>query len=224
MGTHVLVLVLGCWVLGPCGASSPLERPQLKSLVEPWVPVGQHLILQCLGPGPSFILHGNRSEPTVIAAKEFATFTIVATTAAAGVYTCSCQDPPGPPGPPSNPVEVVVTDPHLECPKLSLPPLQPLPVPQGTNVTVVCKGPPRAAIFRLYRGGPAGIVGQVGVSGGSASFSLQSPKQGAYVCTYSPEGGGVSLPSPPLLLLVEGEAATPKDPNWPGCSHWKGSY
>lgn len=82
-------------------------------------------------------------------------------------------------------------------------------MPEGTNISVVCKGPPGAATFRLYRGGPGGAVGQRWVArGGAVSFSLgplHPRDEGAYFCTYSPEMGGLSKPSPSLLIPVEGE-------------------
>ncbi|XP_074995211.1 platelet glycoprotein VI-like [Calonectris borealis] len=233
MGTRVLLLLLGCWGLRPGGASGPPQRPELRPREGLWVPAGAPFHFQCFGPGPLFLLlHQNRSGPVanVTSRRGFVTFARVADAADAGPYTCRCWDPPGgtprPPGPSSNPVEVVVTDPRLDPPKLSLPPLQPLPVPRGTNVSVVCEGPPGAATFRLYRGGPGGAVGQR-AGGGVVPFPLgplHPRHEGAYFCTYSPAGGGVSGPSPPLLLLVEGGSATPKSPNWPGCEYWGGSH
>ncbi|XP_049648692.1 uncharacterized protein LOC126034878 isoform X2 [Accipiter gentilis] len=210
--------------------TSPAPRlPQLTPRDGLWVVVGSPLVLQCFCPGPEFhLFHGNDTKKPVktkTSESGFVTFndTVNVTRAAGGLYFCRC-----PPGPISEAVKVVVIDPDLEPPELSLPPLQPLPVPEGTNISVVCKGPPGAATFRLYRGGPGGAVGQRWVArGGAVSFSLgplHPRDEGAYFCTYSPEMGGLSKPSPSLLIPVEGGDATPKDPNWPGCKHWEGSY
>ncbi|XP_074714062.1 immunoglobulin superfamily member 1-like [Strix uralensis] len=189
-------------------------------------------VLQCRGSGPEFFLfHGTRSEPSqsVTSRSGLVLFSLVTsvTLSDAGTYYCRCQEPPNPRSPPSNTLEIVVTDPDLDPPQLSLEQLQ-QPLPRGSNVSVVCEGPPLNGTFRLYRGGPEGVVGQQQVAGGgSVSFSLgplHPRDEGAYVCTYSPERGGVSAPSPELLILVEGEGrgATPKIPTWPGCEYWKG--
>ncbi|XP_074875096.1 platelet glycoprotein VI-like isoform X2 [Buteo buteo] len=227
MGTHVLLLLLGCWVLVPRGALDPQSRPQLTPRDGLWVAVGSPLILQCFCPGPEFhLFHGNDTKPPVKTETSdcgFVTFNDTVTRAAGGLYFCRC-----PPGPKSEAVKVVVIDPDLDPPELSLPPPQPLPVPEGTNISVVCKGPPGAATFQLYRGGPGGAVGKEQEErGGAASFTLgplHPRDEGAYFCTYSPKTGGLSPPSPSLLILVEGGGATPKDPNWPGCKNWEGSY
>lgn len=103
-------------------------------------------------------------------------------------------------------------DPDLAVPKLWLGPKQPLPVPVGTNVSVVCKGPPQPGTFWLYRGGPGERVGEQWVEGGgNATFTLHPlHRNDAYFCAYSPKSGVFSGPSSALLLLVEGERGTPK--------------
>ncbi|XP_064296309.1 immunoglobulin superfamily member 1-like [Phalacrocorax carbo] len=222
MGPHVLVL--GFWVLGLCGATD--RQPQLQLQDGPWARVGDTLHLHCSGPGPHFqLLHGNGSSPvkTITSHGGFATFRLpVAAPHDGGLYTCRCWDPPGPP---SEPVEVLVIDPNLAPPKLSLPQPLPQPLPRGSNVSVVCEGPPGAGTVRLYReGGRAAVRRRWGALGGAVPLPLGPllpSDQGTYVCLYSPEGGGVSSPSPPLLLLVEGGEIVPVDPDWEGCGHWR---
>ncbi|XP_069630258.1 protein diaphanous homolog 1-like isoform X2 [Haliaeetus albicilla] len=198
MGTHVLLLLLGCWVLAPCGAFGPRSHPQLMPRDGLWVAVGSPLILQCFCPGPEFhLFHGNEAKlvKTKSSGSGFVTFDTNATRAAAGLYFCRC-----PPGPISEAVKVVVSDPDLGPPELSLPPLQPLPVPEGTNISVVCKGPPGAATFELYRGGPGGAVGQQWVARGGGRLLLPRPppppRRGRLLLHLQPQDGGALATQP----------------------------
>ncbi|GAB0202116.1 proline-rich protein 36-like [Grus japonensis] len=210
MGTHVLILVLG--------------HPELRPQDGLWVLPDASLSLRCTGQGPFFLLlRSGTLVSNVSSSSGFVTFSDI-TDNVSGVisYTCRCQNPPSPPGKESNTVTVVVSDPHLDPPKLSL-----LPAPSGGNVSVMCEGPLRNGTFQLYRGGPGGAMRLRWVAGGgAASFSLGplGPQdEGPYVCTYSPDSGGVSRPSLPLMLLVEGGSTTPSDPGWPGCEYLGGS-
>ncbi|XP_064359645.1 basic proline-rich protein-like isoform X2 [Dromaius novaehollandiae] len=216
-GLPLLLLLLGCFVAGSCGATDS-PSPSLKPEAGAWLPSA--VSLSCRGAWSHFLLlRDGRPDP---GSEHMATSTsglVFFTPRAGGNFTCRGGDGNGNvTSAPSNTVLLLDTDPRLPPPQLWVVPEPPQPPPEppqppvparvveGSPLALACRGPPGAppATFRLFRGGPGGAVGggQRVPAGGTARFTLgplSLPDNGSYYCTYNPGGaaGGAPPPAPP---------------------------
>uniref|UniRef100_A0A8C8VPN4 Ig-like domain-containing protein n=1 Tax=Pelusios castaneus TaxID=367368 RepID=A0A8C8VPN4_9SAUR len=127
-----------------------------------------------------------------------------------GRYSCSyrLRSQPFVSSEPSDPVELLVADPGLPRPTISLRPSS-VPAP-GANVTIRCEGPGRDVRFFLHKAGDLNPQEHVDPAGDWAEFRIPDvgPQHGGrYSCSYRPRSQPFvsSEPSDPVELLVAGE-------------------
>uniref|UniRef100_A0A8C8SDZ3 Ig-like domain-containing protein n=1 Tax=Pelusios castaneus TaxID=367368 RepID=A0A8C8SDZ3_9SAUR len=125
-----------------------------------------------------------------------------------GSYQCRYSDISGTYSEPSDPVEIIVADPGLPRPAISLRPSS-VPAP-GANVTIRCEGPGRAVRFFLHKAGDLNLQEHVDPAGDWTEFRIPDVGRhhgGRYSCSYRPRSQPFvsSEPSDPMELLVAGE-------------------
>ncbi|KAM7134197.1 leukocyte immunoglobulin-like receptor subfamily A member 6 [Macrochelys suwanniensis] len=122
-----------------------------------------------------------------------------------GTYSCSYRPRSEPfiSSQPSDPVQLVVAEPTLPKPSVSVHPSW--GVAPGGNVTIRCRARPQNATFLLYKDG--GYWGRAAPMGDVAEFPVASARwedAGSYSCSYhtTREPVAVSHPSDPAWLVV----------------------
>ncbi|CAM5173399.1 unnamed protein product [Eretmochelys imbricata] len=118
---------------------------------------------------------------------------------------------------PSDPVELVVADPSLPRPSISLSPTG-VTAP-GANVTIRCQGQSRDVRFFLHKAGDLNPPRHMDPAGDGAEFCIPTVGRqhgGSYSCSYRPRSDPFvsSQPSHPVQLVVAGGT----DPTQPGVS------
>ncbi|CAM4672523.1 unnamed protein product [Lepidochelys olivacea] len=128
-----------------------------------------------------------------------------------GRYNCSYQNRSGSAAAssPSDPVELVVTDPSLPRPSISLSPTG-VTAP-GADVTIRCQGQPRDVRFFLHKAGDRNPPRHMDPAGDGAEFHIPTVGRqhgGSYGCSYRPRSEPFisSQPSHPVQLVVAGES------------------
>ncbi|CAM2110155.1 unnamed protein product [Caretta caretta] len=110
---------------------------------------------------------------------------------------------------PSDPVELVVADPSLPRPSISLSPTG-VTAP-GADVTIRCRGQPRDVRFFLHKAGDLNPPRHMDPAGDGAEFHIPTVGRqhgGSYGCSYQPRSEPFvsSQPSHPVQLVVAGPA------------------
>ncbi|XP_074794152.1 T-cell-interacting, activating receptor on myeloid cells protein 1-like [Natator depressus] len=139
-----------------------------------------------------------------------------------GSYSCSyhSRSKPSAASSPSDPVELVVRDPSLPRPSISLSPTG-VTTP-GANVTIRCEGQRRDVRFFLHKAGDLNPPRDMDPAGDGAEFHIPSVGRqhgGNYSCSYRPRSEPFvsSDPSDPVELVVA--AAPPGTPGFHRCQH-----
>ncbi|XP_075771191.1 immunoglobulin superfamily member 1-like [Pelodiscus sinensis] len=127
-----------------------------------------------------------------------------------GSYSCSYhrRSEPFTVSYPSDPVELVLRDPSLPRPSISLSPTG--VTPPGANVTVRCQGPGWDVRFFLHQAGDLNQPQPMEPAGDGAEFHIRPVGRqhgGSYSCSYRPRAEPFvsSAPSDPVELVVAGE-------------------
>nr|XP_042703711.1 osteoclast-associated immunoglobulin-like receptor [Chrysemys picta bellii] len=131
-----------------------------------------------------------------------------------GSYTCRYSNRTGPAAysEPSDPVQIIVADPSLPRPSISLS-LTSVTAP-GADVTIRCQGQRRDVRFFLYKAGDRNPQQQMDPAGDGAEFRIPTVGRqhgGIYSCSYRPQSEPFvsSEPSEPVQLVVA-ELSYPK--------------
>uniref|UniRef100_A0A8C0IR46 Immunoglobulin domain-containing protein n=1 Tax=Chelonoidis abingdonii TaxID=106734 RepID=A0A8C0IR46_CHEAB len=116
---------------------------------------------------------------------------------------------------PSDPVQIIVADPSLPRPNISLSPTG-VTAP-GANVTIRCQGPRWNVRFFLHKAGDLNPQRHMDPAGAAAEFHIPTmgrQHRGSYSCSYRPgsEPFISSLPSDPVQLVVAGEGPSSTSP------------
>ncbi|XP_074794148.1 T-cell-interacting, activating receptor on myeloid cells protein 1-like [Natator depressus] len=132
-----------------------------------------------------------------------------------GSYSCSyhSRSKPSARSSPSDPVELVVRDPSLPRPSISLSPTG-VTAP-GADVTIRCEGQRRDVRFFLHKAGDLNPPRDMDPAGDGAEFHIPTVGRqhgGNYSCSYRPpsEPFVSSDPSDPVELVVAGPWAPPE--------------
>ncbi|XP_034613581.1 osteoclast-associated immunoglobulin-like receptor [Trachemys scripta elegans] len=128
-----------------------------------------------------------------------------------GSYTCrySNRTDPAAYSEPSDPVQVIVADPSLPRPSISLS-FTSVTAP-GADATIRCQGQRRDVRFFLHKAGDLNLQRQMDPAGDGAEFLIPTVGRqhgGSYSCSYRPRSEPFvsSQPSDPLQLVVAGES------------------
>ncbi|XP_030400829.1 immunoglobulin superfamily member 1-like [Gopherus evgoodei] len=139
-----------------------------------------------------------------------------------GSYNCSyhSQSAPFAVSDPSDPVELVVRDPGLSRPSISLSPTG-VTAP-GADVTIWCQGQRQDVRFFLHKTGDLNPQQHMDPAGAGAEFRIPTVGRqhgGNYSCSYRPRSEPFvsSQPSDPVQLVIAGTWIQPcREENLPG--------
>ncbi|CAM4617903.1 unnamed protein product [Lepidochelys kempii] len=213
MVSALTVLFLGCWLAGHSGAWGEPSYPKPSISLSPsgGVSLGGDVAVWCRGQhqGMRFVLNKEgRHFPAVDPKGLEAVFPIRNVSREdRGRYSCSYHSRSGSAAAssPSDPVELVVTDPSLPRPSISLSPTG-VTAP-GANVTIQCQGQPRDVRFFLHKAGDLNPPRHMDPTGDGAEFRIPTVGRqhgGSYGCSYRPRSEPFvsSQPSHPVQLVV----------------------
>ncbi|CAM5173860.1 unnamed protein product [Eretmochelys imbricata] len=209
------VLFLGCWLAGRSGMSGEGSLPKPSISISPGgvIPVGGNVTIRCWHQhlGMRFVLYKdgdgnyvNYTDP----ASYVAEFPIPsARRKHGGSYTCRYSNRTGPAAysEPSDPVQIIVVDPSLPRPSISLSPTG-VTAP-GADVTIRCRGQSRDVRFFLHKAGDLNPPRHMDPAGDGAEFHIPTVGRqhgGSYSCSYRPRSEPFvsSQPSHPVQLVV----------------------
>ncbi|XP_053865534.1 immunoglobulin superfamily member 1-like [Malaclemys terrapin pileata] len=237
MASALIVLLLGCWLARRSGVSGEGSYPKPSISVSPGgvIPMGGNVTIRCWHQrlGLRFHLYkagdGNYLTYTDPAGSE-AEFPITsARREHGGSYTCrySNRTVRAASSEPSDPVQIIVADPSLPRPSISLS-FTSVTAP-GADATIRCQGQRRDVRFFLHKAGDLNLQRQMDPAGDGAEFLIPTVGRqhgGSYSCSYRPRSEPFvsSQPSDPLQLVVAGgtdpsqpgEAPAPTHPSSPG--------
>ncbi|CAM5173489.1 unnamed protein product, partial [Eretmochelys imbricata] len=215
MASALTVLFLGCWLVGRSGVSGEGSYPKPSICVSPGgvIPVGGNVTIRCWhqGQGMRILLYkdgdGNYTTYTDPAGSE-AEFPIPsARREDGGNYTCRYSHRTGPAAysEPSDPVQIIVTDPSLPRPSISLSPTG-VTAP-GADVTIRCWGQSQDVRFFLHKAGDLNPPRHMDPAGDRAKFHIPTvgrQHRGSYGCCYRPRSEPFvsSQPSHPVEPVV----------------------
>ncbi|XP_039366223.1 alpha-1B-glycoprotein-like [Mauremys reevesii] len=204
MASALTVLLLSFWLAGWSGVFGEGSYPKPSISVSPGgvIPVGGNFTIRCRHQrlGMRFLLYkagaGNYLTYTDPAGSE-AEFPITsARWEHGGSYTCRYSNRTGnvtyPE--PSDPVQIIVADPSLPRPSISLS-LTSVNA-SGADATIRCQGQRRDVRFFLHKAGDLNLQRHMDPAGAGAEFRIPSVGRqhgGSYSCS------GSELPSPPGL-------------------------
>ncbi|CAM5173381.1 unnamed protein product [Eretmochelys imbricata] len=229
MASALTVLFLGCWLAGHSGAWGEPSYPKPNISLNPsWgVSLGGAVAVWCRGQhqGMRFVLNKEGRHFPPVDPKGFeAVFPISNVRREdGGSYNCSyhSRSKPSAASSPSDPVELVVRDPSLPRPSVSLSPTR-VTAP-GANVTIRCQGQSRDVRFFLHKAGDLNPPRHMDPAGDGAEFHIPTVGRqhgGSYSCSYRPRSEPFvsSQPSDPVQLVVA-EPSYPKpsislSPSW----------
>nr|XP_048688539.1 leukocyte immunoglobulin-like receptor subfamily B member 5 isoform X2 [Caretta caretta] len=212
-----LTVLLGCWLAGRSGALGQGFLPKPSISVSPGgvIPVGGKVTIRCWHQrlGMRFLLYkdGDGNHPTYTdPASYVAEFPIPsARREDGGSYTCRYSHRTGPAAysEPSDPVQIIVADPSLPRPSISLSPTG--VTAAGADVTIRCQGPPWDVRFFLHKAGDLNPPRHMDPAGDGAEFHIPTVGRqhgGSYGCSYRPRSEPFvsSQPSHPVQLVVAG--------------------
>ncbi|XP_050784163.1 immunoglobulin superfamily member 1-like [Gopherus flavomarginatus] len=222
MASALTVFLLGCWLAGWSRVSGQGSYPKPSISVSPSgvIPVGGNVTIRCWHQHQNmrFQLYkagdGNYLSYTDPAGSE-AEFPITsARREHGGSYTCRyCYRSGGTVySEPSDPVQIIVTDPSLPRPSISLSPTG--VVALGADITILCQGQRRDVRFFLHKAGDLNPQQHMDPAGAGAEFRIPSVGQqhgGNYSCSYRPRSEPfVSSQPSDTVQLVVAEPSYPK--------------
>ncbi|XP_073178169.1 osteoclast-associated immunoglobulin-like receptor isoform X2 [Lepidochelys kempii] len=218
MASALTVLFLSCWLAGHSGAWEGREYPKPTVWVSPSrvVAVGGSVTIRCEGSylGLEFVLpkagHPNPQVQTVPDGT-VAEFPIPSVGREdGGSYTCEYHSITDENrwSYVSDPIEIIVGDPSLPRPSISLSPTG-VTAP-GADVTSRCRGQSRDVRFFLHKAGDLNPPRHMDPAGDGAEFRIPTVGRqhgGSYGCSYRPRSEPFvsSQPSHPVQLVVAGE-------------------
>ncbi|XP_044844267.1 immunoglobulin superfamily member 1-like [Mauremys mutica] len=225
MASALTVLLLGCWLAGRSRVLGQGSYPKPSISVSPGgvIPMRGNITIRCWHQllGMRIQLYkdgaGNYLNYTDPAGSE-AEFPITsARREDGGSYTCRYSNRTDPPAysEPSDPVQIIVADPSLPGPSISLSLTS--VTASGTDVTIRCQGPRRDVRFFLHKAGDLNLQRQMDPAGDGAEFRIPSVGRqhgGSYSCSYRPRSEPFvsSQPSDTVQLAVAGGT----NPSQPG--------
>ncbi|CAM2110190.1 unnamed protein product [Caretta caretta] len=220
MVSALTIILLSCWLAGHSGAWGEPSYPKPNISLSPsgGVSLGGAVAVWCRGQhqGMRFVLNKEgRHFPPVDPKGLEAVFHISNVLREdGGRYNCSYQNrsKPSTASSPSDPVELVVRDPSLPGPSISLSPTG--VTAAGTDVTIRCRGQPRDVRFFLHKAGDLNPPRHMDPAGDGAEFHIPTVGRqhgGSYGCSYRPRSEPFvsSQPSHPVQLVVA-EPSYPK--------------
>ncbi|KAH1180967.1 hypothetical protein KIL84_001901 [Mauremys mutica] len=208
-------MLQSCWLAGLTGVSEEGSYPKPSISVSPGgvIPMGGNVTIRCrhqlldmrillykAGAG-NYLTYidpaGSEAEfPITSARREHG-----------GSYTCRYADRTDPPAysEPSDPVQIIVADPSLPRPSISLSPTG-VTAP-GADVTIRCQGLRWDVRFFLHKAGDLNPQRHMDPAGAGAEFHIPSVGRqhgGSYSCSYRPRSEPFvsSQPSDPVQLVV----------------------
>ncbi|CAM4703466.1 unnamed protein product [Caretta caretta] len=215
MVSALTIILLSCWLAGHSGAWGEPSYPKPNISLSPsgGVSLGGAVAVWCRGQhqGMRFVLNKEgRHFPPVDPKGLEAMFHISNVLREdGGRYNCSYQNRSKPyaASSPSDPVELVVRDPSLPGPSISLSPTG-VTAP-GADVTIRCRGQPRDVRFFLHKAGDLNPPRHMDPAGDGAEFHIPTVGRqhgGNYCCSYRPRSEPFvsSQPSHPVQLVVAG--------------------
>ncbi|CAM5123468.1 unnamed protein product, partial [Natator depressus] len=213
MASALTVLFLSCWLAGHSGVWGEPSYPKPNISLSPsWgVSLGGAVAIWCRGQHRDmrFMLNKEgRHFPPVDPSGFEAVFPISNVRwEDGGSYSCSyhSRSEPFAVSSPSDPVELVVRDPSLPRPSISLSPAG-VTAP-GVDVTIRCQGQRRDVRFFLHKAGDRDPPRDMDPAGDGAEFHIPTVGRqhgGSYSCSYRPpsEPFVSSQPSHPEQLVV----------------------
>ncbi|XP_065276783.1 immunoglobulin superfamily member 1-like [Emys orbicularis] len=213
MASALTVLFLSCWLAGHSGVwgEPTLPKPSLSIRPSRWVSLGGPVSIWCQGQNQSmrFVLNKEGSNFTPVDTDGFeAVFPISNVSREdGGNYSCSYRGRSEPIAESylSDPVELVVRDPSLPRPSISLSPTG-VTAP-GADVTIRCQGQRRDVRFFLHKAGDLNPQRHVDPAGDGAEFRIPTVGRqhgGSYSCSYRnrSEPFVSSQPSDPVQVVV----------------------
>ncbi|XP_053865532.1 leukocyte immunoglobulin-like receptor subfamily A member 1 [Malaclemys terrapin pileata] len=222
MVSALTVLLLGCWLARQSGVSGQGSYPKPSISVSPGgvIPVGGNVTIRCRNQrlGMRIFLYkagdGNYLTYTDPAGSE-AEFPITsARREHGGSYTCrySNRTIGAASSEPSDPVQIIVADPSLPRPSISLR-LTGVTAP-GADATIRCQGQRRDVRFFLHKAGDLNPQRHMDTAGDRAEFRIPTVGRqhgGSYSCSYRPRSQPFisSQPSDSVQLVVA-EPSYPK--------------
>ncbi|XP_065276940.1 alpha-1B-glycoprotein-like [Emys orbicularis] len=222
MASALTVLLLGCWLAGRSGVFGEGSLPKPSISVSPGgvIPVGGNVTIRCrhqrLGLRIQFYKagDGNYLNYTDPAGSE-AEFPITsARREHGGSYTCCYRHRTGSTAysEPSDPVQIIVADPSLPRPSISLS-FTSVTAP-GADATIRCQGQRRDVRFFLHKAGDLNPQQQMDPAGDGAEFLIPTVGRqhgGNYSCSYRPRSEPFisSQPSDPVQLVIAGGSKPP---------------
>ncbi|XP_034613605.1 immunoglobulin superfamily member 1-like [Trachemys scripta elegans] len=212
----------GFWLAGRSRESGQGSLPKPSISVSPGgvIPMGGNVTIRCRHQrlGLRFLLYkdedGNYLNYTDPAGSE-AEFPITsARREQSGNYTCRYSDRTGPAAysEPSDPVQIIVADPSLPRPSISLSPTG-VTAP-GADVTIRCQGQRRDVRFFLHKAGDLNPPRHMDPAGDGDEFRIPTVGRqhgGSYSCSYRLQSEPFisSEPSDPVQLVVAGGSESP---------------
>ncbi|XP_044844272.1 immunoglobulin superfamily member 1-like [Mauremys mutica] len=158
MASALTVLLLGCWLAGHSGVwgEPSYPKPNISGIPSEGVSLGKSVSIWCKGQHQAvqFMLNKDGRHIQSVDANSQALFLInIVSQEQGGNYSCSYRSKSEPfnVSYPSDPVELVVRDPNLPRPNISLSPTG-VPAP-GADVTIRCEGQRRDVRFFLHKAG-----------------------------------------------------------------------
>ncbi|XP_065427780.1 immunoglobulin superfamily member 1-like isoform X3 [Chrysemys picta bellii] len=220
MASALTVLLLGSWLSGHSGVWGEPSYPKPNIYLSPSraVSLGGVVSVWCRGQhrGVQFVLNKERRHFLPVDTDDFeAVFPISNVSREdGGSYSCSyhSRSEPFNVSYPSDPVELVVRDPSLPRPSISLSPTG-VTAP-GANVTIRCQGQRRDVRFFLHKAGDLNPQRHVDPAGDRAEFHIPTvgwQHGGRYSCSYRPQSEPfVSSEPSDSVKLVVAEPSYPK--------------
>ncbi|XP_039374105.1 immunoglobulin superfamily member 1-like isoform X2 [Mauremys reevesii] len=218
MASALTVLLLGCWLAGHSGVwgQPSYPKPTISGIPSDGVSLGGSVSIWCKRQHQDvqFMLYKDGRHIQSVDTNSQALFLINNVRREdGGNYSCSYRSKSEPfkMSEPSDPVELVVRDPSLPRPSISLSPTG-VTAP-GADVTIRCEGQRRDVRFFLHKAGDLNPQQQMDPAGNVSEFRIPSVGRqhgGSYSCSYRPssEPFASSLPSDPVELVV-------RDPSLP---------
>ncbi|XP_039366028.1 immunoglobulin superfamily member 1-like [Mauremys reevesii] len=222
MASALTVLLLGCWLAGHSGVwgQPSYPKPSISGIPSEGVSLEKSVSIWCKGQHQAvqFMLYKDGRHVQSVDSDSQALFLInIVSREQGGNYNCSyhSRSEPFKMSDSSDPVELVVRDPNLPRPNISLSPTG-VTTP-GADVTIRCQGQRRDVRFFLHKAGDLNPQQHMDPAGAGAEFRIPSVGRqhgGNYSCSYRnwSEPFVSSQPSDTVQLVVAGET----NPSQPG--------
>ncbi|XP_044844152.1 immunoglobulin superfamily member 1-like isoform X4 [Mauremys mutica] len=218
MVSALTVLLLGCWLAGHSGVwgEPSYPKPSISGIPSEGVSLGGSVSIWCKGQhhAVQFVLNKDGRHLQSVDSDSQALFLISNVSREdGGSYSCSYRSKSEPfkMSDPSDPVELVVRDPELPRPSISLS-LTSVTAP-GADATIRCQGQRRDVSFFLYKAGDLNPQRHMDPAGDVAEFRIPTMGRqhgGNYSCSYRPRSEPFvsSEPSDPVEIIVSGEGSS----------------